>query len=82
MKKLIILLILAMAVTGCVSISFNPETGYVTYTRIGEQHIQGFELKRNEDGGFKVKLEGQQAAESTSLIETLKVVKALTEVAK
>jgi len=80
--KTLICLILLIITTGCVSISFNPETGHVTYTRIGEQHIQGFELKRSEDGGFKVKLEGQQAAESTSLIETLKVVRALTEVAK
>ena len=77
MKKLIII-ILAMMVTGCASVVFNPDTGEVKYSRIGDQHIQGLEVRRSADGGVKLKMEGQQS-EADALTEAIKIIGVLAE---
>lgn len=60
---------------GCASVQFNPETGEVKYSRIGDQHIQGFELKKTETGYF-VSFKGQQS-NAEALTEALRVINAL-----
>lgn len=75
MKKLIIIIFCAL-LTSCASIKFNPDTGEVKYTRFGDQHIQGFELKKGKDGVVKVLLKGQQS-NAEALTEAIKVIGAL-----
>ena len=79
MKKLV-MIILLITITGCATVEFNPDTGNVKYTRMGDQHIQGFEVKRTADGGFRVKMEGQES-EASALTEAIKVIGVLTKVA-
>jgi len=79
MKKLIVTASLLMLMAGCASVTFNPDTGEVKYKRIGDQHIQGLEIKRSADGGVKLKMEGQQS-EAEALTEAIRVIGILTEV--
>jgi len=79
MKKAIVLA-LFMLMYGCASVSYNPSTGEVSYTRIGDQHIQGFEAIRTENGEFTVSFEGQQSnaealTKAIEIIGTLSVPK-------
>ena len=78
-KKLIGIAFLMM-IAGCASVTFNPDTGEVKYKRIGDQHIQGLEIKRSADGGVKLKMESQQS-EAAALTEAIKVIGVLTEAA-
>lgn len=55
---------------GCASVSMNPETGEISYYRMGDQQLQGFELVK---GDLKVKLKGQQS-EAEALTEAIKVI--------
>ena len=74
-----ILLFLAVALitAGCASVNFNPETGEVAYTRIGDQHIQGFSASKKADGGYTVKLDSQQS-QAEALVELIKLIRALS----
>lgn len=72
MKKLIII-IFCILLASCASIKFNPDTGEVKYTRFGDQHIQGFELEKTENGGVKVLLKGQQS-NAEALTEAIRVI--------
>lgn len=74
MKTLILLIIVAL--TGCASITFDPETGKVEYSRIGDQHIQGFELNKTKDG-IKIKMQGQQS-NADALTEAIRVIGVLS----
>jgi len=81
MKKLIgIILLMLMLMAGCASVTFNPDTGEVKYRRIGDQHIQGLEIRRSADGGVKLKMEGQQS-EAEALTEAIRVIGTLTKTA-
>ena len=71
--KAIILCVIFGFLVGCASISFNPETGNVEYTRIGDQHIQGFELSKSGKGDVKIKMQGQQS-NADALTEAIKVI--------
>ena len=66
-----------MFLVGCASITFNPDTGVVEYTRIGDQHIRGFELIKSGDGGVTIKLKGQQS-DADALTEAIKVISILS----
>jgi len=79
MKKLIGIALL-MVMAGCASVTFNPDTGAVKYRRIGDQHIQGLEIRHSADGGVKLKMEGQQS-EAEALMEAIRVIGVLTEAA-
>jgi len=77
-KKLLIFLLLA--VSGCASITFNPETGEVKYKRIGDQHIQGLIVEK--DGNkISVSLEGQ-ASEAEALTTAITVLGGLVDTVK
>jgi len=75
MKKLFLVLLALGLLTSCARITINPETGYATYTRIGDQHIQGFTVTKTENG-FSVGLEGQQA-EGEALNKALETIQAM-----
>lgn len=72
MKKFLIFVIILLMV-GCASISFNPDTGEVRYIRIGDQHIQGFEVERMSNGSVKVKMSSQQS-EAQALTEAIRII--------
>ena len=73
MKKLFLVIVTAVFLTGCASINLNPATGEVSYFRLGDQHIQGLKVIKNEDGTFSVKLEGQQS-EAQALTEAIRII--------
>lgn len=58
MKFLSLLLILC---TGCATVSMTTPEGYsASYTRIGDQQLQGFSMSREGDG-WRVQLEKQSS---------------------
>lgn len=77
MKKLCIIALLSFMLIGCSSIKFNPDTGEVSYMRIGDQHIKGLEIRRTAEGTVRMKLEGQYS-EADALTEAIKVISTLT----
>lgn len=74
--KLWITLLLAVAMAGCASIAYNPETGEVKYSRVGDQSIQGFEVRKTKDG-LLIKMEKQQS-NADALAEAIKVIGVLS----
>jgi len=77
MKRIILICAAIMFLVGCASITFNPDTGVVEYTRIGDQHIRGFELIKSDGGGVTIKLKGQQS-DADALTEAIKVISILS----
>ena len=79
MKRITFICAAIMFLVGCASITFNPDTGVVEYTRIGDQHIRGFELIKSGDGdgGVTIKLKGQQS-DADALTEAIKVISILS----
>ena len=78
MKSTFVVLLFCLTflfVVGCASVQFNPETGEVKYSRIGDQHIQGFELKKTQEG-YSVSFKSQQS-NAEALTEALRVINAL-----
>ena len=75
MKRLFMAIAIFFMIVGCASIRFNPETGEIKYTRIGDQHIQGFEVKRT-NGDIRVKMEAQQS-NADALTEAIRVISIL-----
>jgi len=80
MIKRLIGIALLIAMAGCASVTFNPDTGEVKYRRIGDQHIKGLEIRRSADGGVRLKMAGQQS-EAEALTEAIRVIGVLTEAA-
>jgi len=75
MKKLISLLFVAFLFAGCSTITW----GDFSYTRWGDQKVQGLEVKKDGDT-ITVKLEGQQSDGSPeALVEALKIIGSLTK---
>lgn len=66
--------------TGCASITVNPETGEVRYSRFGDQHIKGL-IVMKETNKITVKLEGQDS-EATALTSAINVLGGLAGAAK
>jgi len=62
---------------GCATVKFNPETGEVKYTRIGDQHIQGFEMEIKQSGDVIVRLKGQQS-NAEALTEAIRIIGVLS----
>ena len=62
------LLVCFVLLAGCATVSYDPETGAVNYTRIGNQHIDGFVVEKNGDN-VKVSLDG--ADSETEMFEKL-----------
>ena len=75
--KVLRILLLALIVTfaGCASISYTPETGKITYFRIGDQQIDGFKVIKSGDS-ITVKLESQKT-EGKALTDALGIIGAL-----
>lgn len=55
--SLLIVTVLAACLMGCVSVSYDPITGKVSYIRLGNQEIQGFSAK---SGSTEVKFDAQK----------------------
>lgn len=72
MKKFILLMFMSVALAGCSTISY----GDFSYTRLGDQKIQGLQVEKDGDK-IIVKLESQQS-EGEALIEALRIIGALT----
>jgi len=79
--KTIIACIVFGFMTGCASISFNPDSGEIKYTRIGDQHIQGFSMRKTANGETKIKMEGQQS-NAEALTEAIKLIGVLARPGK
>ena len=77
MRKITILLGLVVVLSGCASVSLNPDTGIVSYLRFGTQETRGFEAKRTPNGGLSVKMEGQNSG-AEGLTEAVRAVMAIT----
>ena len=60
---MVVIALLTMA--GCVSVSYDPQTGAFKYYRLGSQEIQGFEAG---SGDTHVKFEAQRS-DASALVE-------------
>lgn len=58
MKKLLIILLL-MLLSGCVSATYNVKTGEVKYLRLGNQKFADIEIVLDNGSGFTIK--GQES---------------------
>ena len=59
-----ILVVLLLCLTGCAAMSLTTPDGYsASYTRLGDQNIQGFRFERDELGMVRVVLEKQKSNE-------------------
>ena len=59
MKKLILIVVLAFLISGCVSAEYNPQTGKISYKRLGDQTVQGLEIILED--GSSIAFEKQEA---------------------
>lgn len=77
MKRIIIILVV-LTLAGCASVSvkYNPATGEISYSRYGDQSIQGFAITKSGDD-FSVSFEGQEST-SAALADAIKIISALT----
>ena len=74
MKRLLLLLILC---SGCATISVTTPDGYsASYTRIGDQQIQGLSVSRSGDG-WHVTLEKQSS--DTKILEAIGALVGITQ---
>lgn len=58
---------MSAAMCGCVSVSYDPQTGAFNYTRTGNQEIQGFSASKDGES-FTVEFESQQS-DMSALVE-------------
>ena len=73
-----LLLGLGYLLHGCAAVSLTTPDGFkATYTRIGDQQIQGFKAEKNELGLWTISLQNQESKE-----KALDVIKLLLEGAK
>ena len=72
MRIIGILLLVVFLGTGCARVNFNPETGCINYTRVGDQQLEGFEITKTSDG-YIVTLDKQQS-EAEALSEAIKLI--------
>lgn len=83
MKKISIIIYLSiisiLIISGCASIKFNPTTGEASYTRIGDQHIQGLDVSKNKDGTFSLKLDAQKS-DAQALNEIIQLLREIKEI--
>lgn len=64
MKKYILLCVVMLFISGCyANVKYNTKTGQVTYTRLGEQKLNGLEITFQDPNGriITVKLESQES---------------------
>jgi hypothetical protein len=55
----IVVMLLAVVTSGCVSVKWNPKTGDVVYTRFGPQKLSGIHIE--DANGFYVAIESQES---------------------
>ena len=72
----VLLLVVSMSCIGCARVNFNPETGCINYTRVGDQQLEGFEITKTSDG-YIVTLDKQQS-EAMALNEAIKLIGVLS----
>jgi len=75
---LTILLICWIPLTGCVRLTYNPDTKQASYTRIGDTDIAGFSITTTPDGVTSVTLE-KASSQATALEALAGTVQTLTE---
>lgn len=74
----LLLLGLGYLLHGCATVSLTTPDGFkATYTRIGDQQIQGFSAQKDELGFWNITLKNQESKD-----KVLDVLKALLEGAK
>jgi len=74
--KLILAVGMLTACLSCAQVSVNYKTGNVSYTRWGDQQINGLEVLKDGDK-IRVKMEHQQA-QGQALSEAISIIKTLT----
>lgn len=71
----VVLIAAAVILTGCVSASYDPETGKIHYTRLGDQKVS---LSVSKDGD-DISLELIQESEARALSDMAKAVTNMAE---
>jgi len=75
MKTIIVLICLLFV--GCASVTLKLPTGEeISYSRVGDQQIRGFEMVTKD--GTKIKLKGQQS-NAEALTEAIKIIGVLAK---
>jgi len=70
---LLAMLLPTLLLGGCVVASANPETGELSYMRLGDQSLNGITYTKLDDGSMEFTLESQQA-EGAALAEAIKII--------
>ena len=68
-----ILLVCVVILVGCVTASYNPKTGLISYNRLGDQKVNGFTARIDPNGATTISFENQEstAAALSSATATL-----------
>ena len=64
-------IMLLPVMTGCAQVKFNPETKDFTYTRIGDQTIEGLDVVLADGTGIELNKQQSQVGELVELIKLL-----------
>ena len=73
-RYLTVILFICFIVSSCARISYNTETGDMTYFRIGDQNIEGFTFKSGEfEAGFS-----RQESDAEALNRAVKIIERIT----
>lgn len=62
MTKLL-LAVLTLTLTGCVSVAYDPATGMVRYDRLGSLQLEDVVLRKRTDGSLDIRLGTTNAQE-------------------
>ena len=76
MKIKTLILVSLLFLTACAQVSVNPDTGTVSYTRWGDQQIEGLEITK--DGKKIIVSIKKQQSDGEPLQDALSIIKALT----
>lgn len=71
MKKTILVLLLCLFAAGCVSVSYNPETKEVKYTRFGDQKLGGVLVELPDGTGIIIE---SQQSDARILSDALRIL--------
>jgi hypothetical protein len=81
MKRFILWTVLCVAIAvlaGCITASYNPKTGLISYNRLGDQKVNGFSARIDPNGITTISFESQEStatalsAATTTMADVLK----------
>ncbi len=70
MRKLMLLAVVVL-LAGCAQVQYKPDTGEFTYTRIGDQTIEGLEIVLSDGANLTLNKQQSQIGDLVELFKLL-----------